>query len=1002
MKILFIHLTDLHIGDESDFTDNMTNRLVDSLKSIETFDTCNILFTGDIAHSCQSIEYENAKKILADISKGIKEKFPPIINIGIFVVPGNHDIDFEKSIISRTDITDRLKDNETDEVSQQFISKMSNYFEFSKGYNCFQRDNFLEYKTLKYGETSIGLVLVNSALFSLFKDKSKDNDKGLHYLPKDVIQKLQKYKKATLNIMLIHHEPKFFTDEIEGILRSFAEKNMDFVLFGHEHFNQSKEIYTGELGVNRYRCGGPLKDNDSSIFNAILYDTVSNKHIPYKFEWDKKRMFYISSSEKVLNGKIDSQERKLDKFFAEGIAACDKLIPNATLNDLYVFPDLIDINNELEPSSKIMSLEAFMKKMQQIDVCIIEGGNSSGKTALCRKLFIEFAKDAYPLLLVADDFTDKVQKRMIENAFKTQYSTTIHFNQFEQLPNIQKVLIIDDAFRIERTYLEKFIEEMRKHFGLIIITTSNSIKFDLLSVAKNVMFSDERTARLKISDIYYDKRKQLINKLIRFKQPEISEHQLDKKTKSINDVIKNQLNILNLNPEFITLFTNMYISSGYQPGGTNIFNAVFYANIVNTLKSIEADVNKTLLLLQKFAYHIHVKAEYPMRASSYNKIIDEYNESAKKGRKPINTVEFINLLIRSRIIRFSDETNGIEFSSNSYLSYFVAKEMLRIMIDSADMQEIEKSMKNVCFGLNADIILFLCYLVDNKNILKLIIQKSQDFYNEQIELSFDPENVQFIVENAKPIDYKTPEEKDKSEAIDIIEMEEHRIVENGRNIVKNVYDYDESTINDEFNKIVRGLKYLEIIAKILPDFIHLMDDEEIFQCSEAIYTYPNKLLYTVLKPLDSLIGISEEQLKEILSTSDVPAEYVNKDLFLNKIHHLSEALILNIYDLATKLSIREETVTALENFPYQKSTTHSLINALLYENLGDTENMGKRLEKIASNKTKDLYQNMIKKVIHKHLLFNQIKYVGYNQHLIDKFLGKAKPRMIDIRKGNKK
>lgn len=131
MKILFLHLSDLHLKKKSDINAVCTQEIASALssQSIGRVDKVFILVTGDIAFSGQIAQYlafNEFKKVLVSSlkKKGLKGLFH------IFIVPGNHDIDYsyikdhdreyyENYIESKEDICD-----DTNEISArtQFLN----------------------------------------------------------------------------------------------------------------------------------------------------------------------------------------------------------------------------------------------------------------------------------------------------------------------------------------------------------------------------------------------------------------------------------------------------------------------------------------------------------------------------------------------------------------------------------------------------------------------------------------------------------------------------------------------------------------------------------------------------------------------------------------------------------------------------------------------------------------------------------------------------------------
>jgi hypothetical protein len=284
-------------------------------------------------------------------------------------------------------------------------------------------------------------------------------------------------------------------------------------------------------------------------------------------------------------------------------------------------------------------------------------------------------------------------------------------------------------------------------------------------------------------------------------------------------------------------------------------------------------------------------------------------------------------------------------------------------------------------------------------------EKASSFFSSIPELDFDKKNVNYILSGHQQIEIEVPGMKDRQAAIERIEKQERQITNSDKLQISNIYDYDESTINERQTMVIRGMKYIEILSKTLPDFIHLMNGTEIEQYINGIYQFPNKLLFYVLKPFDGVFDLNTEELKELVLRNGKTEEFVDFDLneFKGKVKQLSSTLILNIYDVTARLVASPNTIFALEKFSYLGSTNHMIQNAMIYENLQDTKKMGERLEKIADKNEKNgaIFQTL-KRILFKHCVFNKLPYYGYNQHLIDRFLKVDKKKLAMIRMPSKK
>lgn len=89
MQVLFLHLSDIHLRVNRDYSSEKIRRIVDAVPCELPFDCAFLIISGDLANSGSEDEYHVAKRLIDDLicefrSKGIKPE--------ILFVPGNHDI----------------------------------------------------------------------------------------------------------------------------------------------------------------------------------------------------------------------------------------------------------------------------------------------------------------------------------------------------------------------------------------------------------------------------------------------------------------------------------------------------------------------------------------------------------------------------------------------------------------------------------------------------------------------------------------------------------------------------------------------------------------------------------------------------------------------------------------------------------------------------------------------------------------------------------------------
>jgi calcineurin-like phosphoesterase family protein len=287
LPAIFVHLSDIHFGQEKDGGWHKTNtdakeRLMDDVQAVLMARGANasgIIVTGDIAYSAQPHEYAAAGVWLDELAARIGcDRF------SIQLVPGNHDIDRQaltkaikwkiEQIRSNGDaMLDMFLDDEKERES--LFTRFAAYRDFSEGYGC-DLDPYGEYSAdhsvpLAEGR-SLRFVRLNSALICSMKDIEGSLILGAR-------QRVIPQVDGEEVVVLMHHPLNWFMDTTEA--RKYIQNRARVVISGHEHFPS--------LGVSTIEAGCDLM---MLAAGATAPDDVDDKYT-YKynileFDWDEE------------------------------------------------------------------------------------------------------------------------------------------------------------------------------------------------------------------------------------------------------------------------------------------------------------------------------------------------------------------------------------------------------------------------------------------------------------------------------------------------------------------------------------------------------------------------------------------------------------------------------------------------------------------------------------------------------------------------------------------
>lgn len=991
MKILFLHLSDAHFRDNTRHSDININAMVNSLSQMESFDECVMVFSGDVVHSGEVNQYKNAGAFIGRLIKGIKEKYLPDKIIYTLITPGNHDNLAANPDRKLEEIEGYYKEHKENEKFYEDLSQLSNFYTFANRNFCYNKGKVVDVKTLTFGKFVIKVNLINSAPFSLLCKNCED--KGNHYMPQREIDKLDFDRQENYTISVIHHSPEWFEEECKKALYHKLYEKSDLVFVGHEHFSLSEQkVVNGQYKVDVSSGVALYGTDEEQGFNALILDTEEQSIYGQKYIYNGKIYKPTPNLEKhnvVFRGKYNFTCTPSFKEFLENDV--DERAGEKYL-DYFVFPSLEakNINDELKNLS-VTSEEKFLEFLNLKERISIEGGSRAGKTILSKYLCRLLLEDYVPVYLNEESFSPRDNKKVIKYAVQEQFGENADIDEFLQIEKDKKVLIVDNYDLIKKTRWTSFWDEYKNKFGHIILFCGIDWNLNIKEKALEEL-SESKMFYLKICPFYYVKREQLIKKICSNFQDR-KDMDIDEKARKINEDITDQIRYFQLNPDFIHQYVDYYLSFSYikTQKETNVFSKVFEANITFRLAKHagEENVDELMIALDFVAHYIHFNKRYPLPSEEFEPIIDSYN---KKYDNNLNARFVYDTAIKANILKEVPGKFGIEFCDENLLAYFTASHLNRIFNEGEGREDLKYILDNICFPPNGDIILFLSYITSNVQILNPIMASLLTHMKEWEELSLDKDNVGYlskVQQNDRP---PLPNVKDKEKFKKEKEKIEKEVVESQKTDAESLYSYDETKVNSFGNKIAKSINYLELVAKILPNFRHLLKGEQKQAIVEILYTYPNKLLYFMLKDIDDNYKmIIDEILKSAPKTRK--GKLITKDMIAKELKNQSIAYILSIYDFIAGTAVTGKTIGDLNRqdyFDFEENTNYRLQNLLMEENAGNFHAMATKAEKLYDEAELEITKQMTALIVRKYFLCHDVNIVGEAQHLIDHFFGSNK------------
>ena len=330
MSAIFIHISDIHFGQERDqrvhIHNDVKEQLIADARRVVRGElrskAAAILVTGDIAFSGITEQYIVAGEWLDRLAGEVGCE-----RTRVQMVPGNHDLDrdkastgaellLEKIHAGGPETYEKIIDNPLDR--ELLFARFEDYESFCFGYRC-ELDGEVKAATNLHVELapgrSIRFIRMNSSLLCTGQEGDKD--------PKLMVGERQfiiDRKDGEENIVLIHHPLNWFKDS--AAVKTYIESRARVFISGHEHDPKVdvREVDTDcDLMMLAAGATVPFKSNEIFTFtyNVIEFDwdpvddgLVVTMH---PRAWNPKRTCF-EADDKRLGGKDPQYKLRCPNF----------------------------------------------------------------------------------------------------------------------------------------------------------------------------------------------------------------------------------------------------------------------------------------------------------------------------------------------------------------------------------------------------------------------------------------------------------------------------------------------------------------------------------------------------------------------------------------------------------------------------------------------------------------------------------------------------------------
>lgn len=969
MKVLFLHLSDMHCKESTNINNVKVDKIVQSVLGFKgKIDEVIIICSGDITWSGKVNEFKAAKTVLGYIIGNIASKLELNKFINFIVVPGNHDIDMTKLDRTSSEILDYYKEKNVDTYFYEEIKCMSNFFKYSKSKKCFTHNDVCESINIKLKSDpnyQFRINIINTAPFSTLKADNKE----VHYIPDSEMTPLYRDENCSICITVMHHSTEWFHWDVKERLENILYRNSDIIFQGHEHLPHNISLIENDNNKIHIFKGGELSIDNAmaSQYGIVILDTEASTIDEYLYTWDyktpifkekqlsKNKKLFIKSSLYICNKEFT------EEFYKDKHNLCDSFL------SYYVFPKIYYSYTDEDKTKGVLSEDQLFNEIHSKEIIEIKAEKNAGKTSFLRYLYsIAQNYKLVPLYIGADEYPSFKVDKIIKRTFCDQYDEC-DYDKFKQLPKERKLLLIDDADSFSNLKLINMVlSKLTDEVGHIIFTSGDNYNADIIENAKDIINMDH-TLQLSMSKFYKEKRQQLVTNICRV-TTKMNDTEINDVVNFIDNMVHRRSGIFSLSPEFIITYLKYFLANNRQKSKQDdVFNKIFETNIYTSIieSTSKNNVDLYISVLSEIAHEMHFSKKESIQDSELSLLISKYND---KYKKKIIAGDFLECMIKSKILERSRESLSIKFSSFNYMAYFIAIKVSRdLERNPSNYENLNYIVRNICFGINDTILLFLSYIRSNVQLIYILIEEVKNILSDIEELNFDKNNIKIL--KAHENDYVNMPSLEDRRKIDRLDEQQEIIQYNNTLEYKSIYDYNDTDVNKKTNRFIRARKCIEIISKSIVSLNSTLESSDIDKIVDFMYRFPNKLLYSFLKPYDDNSEKIVEELKNFVNSLDEKVDFSEEEL-RRIISTACIAVTLGVYDNIAYFGSDINTIDYLCEYK-EYSSNIKIQKLLMYEASSSTESFVQNAIEVFESTDDWFIHKLVRLVVSKHIINNE-------------------------------
>ena len=495
---------------------------------------------------------------------------------------------------------------------------------------------------------------------------------------------------------------------------------------------------------------------------------------------------------------------------------------------------------------------------------LIAGENQSGKTTLCKKIFLSLRERNYFPVYVSDKnalFLGKLETK-ITSAFSEQYEE-------ECIDEVRdRIIPIVDDFHFAK-HKEKNIRDLSAYQRQVLIVD------DIFSLNIKDESIIQSYTHFKIKELSPSLRNKLIEKWTHL--TEYSEHRqndeyhkIDKTTELVNNSLGKVigsgimpaypffvLTVISTNEAFGKSLDQEITSQGY------CYQALIYLYLRKEGVGNE-EIDTYVNFLTEFSFYFHTTKKEELSENEFNAFMRDYLD---KYNLPIKKETLLDKLQKTQII--IKDNFGNYFFCYPYLYYFfVAKYLSEHIEDNKKVVDI--IIQNLHKDENAYIAIFISHHSKNGYILDEIMLNAGSLFEnyapatlKKDETKYLDDHVAVIINEVLPSTTTTPE-KERAQRLDKQDKEDQ--------LIRDADKKDNQFDDDLEVELRRSIKTVEVMGRIIKNRAGSLEKrrlEEIFEEAMKVHLRILTSFFEIVEnDEDEVIDFISSKVKKIIETKD--------------------------------------------------------------------------------------------------------------------------------------